>query len=222
MSNTLPTSFFKEYAQFGWYAADSQLVKHSLEAIRKPRPSIVPLLLDRKKDVDSDIKTLEQSLKHFKADTLNPIRHMVEESYQAAITSLKILSSVLEQGLDKALPLPTYEILKLRYDNGNIQWVCHIKDMPPPAKSSVIKTVQINQINNSTKTHKKNLDLNLILVCWWLNTYGTLDVKANEKHPSYGFIEFINWLIHDGMAEPNSIQRMFARLDIKADTFKDT
>lgn len=221
MSSTLPKSFFQEYEQFNWTTTDSQSISLILAEMRKPRTNLCKLLQAKKDEVEDNISALEQSLRHFQVDTLKPIADLVEESYQAAITPLKVLSLALEQGLDKALPLQTYEILKLRYDNGNIQWVCHIKDTPPPSKSSVVKTVQINQINNSTKTHKKNLDLHLLLVCWWLNTYGTLDVKANEKHPSYGFIEFINWLMHDGMAEPNSIQRMFARLEIKADTFKD-
>jgi|GEM_PF-2627892 len=222
MSNTLPKSFFQEYEQFEWYSADSQMVKLALEASRKPRLDIVQQLLDRKSALDTDIRTLEQSLNHFKVDTLSPISHMAEESYQAAITPLKILSLALEQGLDAALPLPTYEILKLHFVNGTTQWVCHIQDMPIPTDSCIVKMVSINQINNQTKKHKKDLDLTLMLVCWWLNTHGTLDVKANEKLPSNSFIEFINWLMHDGMAEPNSIQRMLARLGIKADTFKDS
>ncbi|MEZ9146144.1 hypothetical protein AB4138_17285 [Vibrio sp. 10N.286.52.C3] len=221
MNSTLPKSFFQEYEQFGWYSADSQMVKLSLEASRKPRLDIVQQLLDRKNDVDKDIRTLEQSLNHFQVDTLSPIRHMAEESYQAAIAPLAMLSSALEHGLDAALPLATYEVVKLRYDSGNTQWVCNIQDMPIPADSHIIKTVPIDQINNQTKKHKKDLDLTLMLVCWWLNTHGTLDVKANEKLPSNSFIEFISWIMHDGRAEPNSIQRMLARLEIKADTFKD-
>lgn len=221
MNNTLPKSFFNEYEPFGWFAADSQAVCLALTEMRKPRIDIAKLLQNRKEEVEKDISALKRSFLHFQTDTLKPIASMVEESYQAAIAPLSVLCSALDHGIDAALPLPTYEILKLRYNNGNIQWVCLIQGMPIPTDCHIIKTVPIDQTNNSTKTHKKNLDLTLLLVCWWLNTHGELDVKANEKHPSNGFIELINWLMHDGMAESNSIQKKFYRLGIKNDTFKD-
>jgi len=126
-------------------------------------------------------------------------------------------SLLLQSNLDTTLPLPTYEILKLRYDSGNIQWVCHIQDMPYPTDSRIEHTIEIHQIDCRSNKHKQGLDLVLTLVCWWLNTHGQLDVKANEKNPSNGFCEFINWLLHDGLAEPNSIQKMLYRLSIKSD-----